>query len=138
MSVLHRGNQRILPGKLAFKLWFELGTLEKAAKAMEEQGYKNKNTGLPFSAQGIYNSAVIWVCENHEEARPYYIKAGSTIAEDDQLWEEFLVQTYATRYRNQRNWFVNWARANGFYRKHFHLFADYFGISDPDEFDKEL
>jgi hypothetical protein len=138
MSINGRGRKKLLDGKDCFVQWATRGSLRKVYEHYASNGIKNPSTGKPFTENGIYDAALCWVCENPEESREYYLDAGSEIAKHDLLWEEFLVETYMQRCPRQRRKFVDWARAHGFYRKYFHKFSDFYGIVDPDEFDKTL
>lgn len=108
---------RKLPGEInperCFMLWYELGTLAKAAAVLEKEGLKSPITQRGYTRMSIYNAAMRWVFANVDEAWEYYKKAGTDLTREE--WERWLVRTAVNRiYRYSRRGFFRWIARWGF------------------------
>lgn len=104
-----RGRRPQLDGKKLFKLWQELGTLDKIHQKMIDDGIINPITGKPFSKIGIR-----WAIGNYElnfpdEARKEYQSRFRFLPgkKEDDLWNHKLVRR-ATSHFNTRSQFDAW------------------------------
>ena len=93
-----------------FKLWAELGTLEKVSLFLASTGKVNPKTKKPFFITTIRYHAMIWVFDNPEEARVYYL-ALDEFSDDDQ-WEEYLIRSAMYILRDLRTRFFLFVKKN--------------------------
>jgi len=111
---------RLMDEELAFKLWAELGSLEKAAQALYDRGYKNPVKDAPYTVPGVQAAAYRWVLKNPDEAKEIYLKHGSPLTTEE--WEEWLVRVATVHLRTSRTRFYGWLDENGFRDKYKHVY----------------
>ena len=73
-----------------FKLWAELGSLEKVSLFLASTGKVNPKTKKPFYITTIRYHAMRWVFDYPDEAREYYIALDAFL--DDDQWERYLIK----------------------------------------------
>jgi len=114
----------------AFIAWMETGSLPRAAKRMEDQGYYNKRLKKPFSGFAIRHAACRYIASQHEDAKPILLKAwrdaGVIIADEE--WERFVVETAAEYLASSKPRFMRWLEANAWALKYDYIYAEKFGL----------
>lgn len=60
-----------LSEETCFRLWVELGSVAKVAKALEQDGVVNPETGKPPTKMGIWTASIRYMVKSTEEAREY-------------------------------------------------------------------
>jgi hypothetical protein len=66
-----------LDPQTCFKLWWELGSLQRATYYLQSMGYVNPATARPFSMGGVRAAAFAWMFEHPDEAYQSVLEAGS-------------------------------------------------------------
>lgn len=86
---------RRLDPKLCFETWMETGSVYKSARALHDKyGIYNKDTGKPFSHQGVWESANSYLLNNMIEARKYVESVWKANGEllTDQDWYRIVLE----------------------------------------------
>lgn len=110
MSIVNKMRSNLDPEE-CFKAWVETETVENAHAFITEKGIINPRSGKPYSKYSIWRSAMIWVVENPEKAKPYYIAAGANFTDDE--WNEFLVSKACHLYGATRPRITKWIKKMG-------------------------
>lgn len=110
MSIINKMKSNLNPEE-CFKAWVETDTVHKACEFMANRGIVNPRTGKPYTSYSIWRSAMIWVIENPEKAKPYYIDAGANFT--DHEWNEFLVQKACHVYGATKSRITRWIKKMG-------------------------
>jgi len=123
MSIIQR-NPSKLDAEECFKLWVELGTLKKVVMELTRRGQINKITGKPYGIMTVSNRAHRWVLENSEEARSYYIEAGTIMNEEQ--FDRWMITKAMTSYHKSPNRFFRWIEMMDF-EKYEYVYEKRFG-----------
>ena len=107
MSIVNKMKSGLSPED-CFKAWVETGTVEKASKFMNNKGIVNPRSGNYYSVYSVWRSAMMWVLEHPDEARPYYVAEGATFTDTE--WEEFLVKKACHIYGHSKNRLISWIK----------------------------
>lgn len=78
-----------LDNKAAFMAWQETGTLRKAMKKLEMDGFVNPKTGRGPTRQGVKVAAWYWVFENMDEARRFFDENNAKMGAEPMTDEEY-------------------------------------------------
>lgn len=105
MSIVSK-NSSNMDNEECFKLWAELGSLEKVGLELQRRGKFNTKTGKPFTNASISLRAHKWVFNHPDEAKIYYINAGSTLT--DEQWERWMVEKAMYVYKFSPRQFFRW------------------------------
>lgn len=99
---------------LAFELWVELGSTNKAAAEMNRRGIKN-HKGNDINPISVSYAAWTWVFDHPFEAKPYF-DVGLFEPRTDDEWYRFLVRKASKHFLRSRgkNIFRRWIEACGF------------------------
>ena len=111
MSIINKMKSNLDP-KECFIAWVETDTLEKAHEYITQKGIINPRSGKPYSVYAIWRSAMLWVVEHADEARPYYEEAGADF--DDKEWDEFLVAKACHLYGATASRITKWIKKMGY------------------------
>lgn len=128
MTIVTRNKSKI-DNKECFLLWVELGSLKNVSLEYARRGvlytpYKEPFTPKPFSVSTISRRALMWVVEYPDEARPYYIKEGSRLT--DEQWERWLIEKAMSIYKQSPRTFFLWIEKNEF-QKYEHVYIQRYG-----------
>ena len=117
--------------KAAFEAWMETGSLPRAAKRMEKQGYYNKRLKKPFSGFAIRHAACRYIASQHEDAKPVLLKAwrDAGVKISDEEWEKFIVETATEYLSSSKSRFIRWLDANPWALKYDYIYAEKFGLT---------
>jgi hypothetical protein len=104
-----------------FRLWMELGTLEKVRNHLKLSGEVNPKTGKPVTGIVIRQAALRYIVEHPEIARQafeqeYHMKFS------DKEWDEYLVKSAMSAYYYNWRKFVLWVNKNGM-QKYSYLYS---------------
>ncbi len=125
MAIAHRQN-RLLPisDKECFRLWKELGTLEKATNHLALQGQINPKYKQKFSPYTIRTAALRYVIEFPEEVKQSFDdEYGRTLPQEE--WEELLVRFAMSIYNTSQDRLRSWIKRKGM-QKYDYLWGKYF------------
>lgn len=113
MSILHRQNRLLKQSDEAYyKLWKELGTLEKVSNHLYNLGEMNVKLKQPFTQVTIRQAAYRYVIEFPEITKPDFDKEiGRELTKKE--WEEFLVKTAVSVYDTSTDKLKNWIERKG-------------------------
>ena len=111
MSIINKMKSGLDP-KECFLAWVETGTVEKALEFINNKGVINPRSGKHYSVYSIWRASMMWVIENPNEAREYYIKEGAVFS--DLEWDEFIVKKACHLYGYSKNRLISWIRRHGF------------------------
>lgn len=100
---------------------------EESGKPFSRRGYVNPRNGKAYTPYAVWVAAMRWVIYHMDEARPYYIAEGSTLAEDERLWSEWVIKK-AIRLLGDSSVdrFMAWVKDNGL-EKYDYAYAEHFG-----------
>jgi len=117
--------------KAAFEAWMETGSLVRAAKRMESQGFYNTRLKRPFSGFAIRHAACRYIAANHEDAKPVLLKAWKDAGVDisDKEWERFIVETATEYLSSSKPRFMTWLEANAWALRYDYIYAEKFGLT---------
>lgn len=118
---ISRRKESLLDNEQCFDLWLKLGSLQKAANALTNQGIINKTTGKPFTRNGIRFAALRYLIHNQEECRERMEKydPNSPYLMTDETWYEYLAKRARDSYYNHKpEALYNWAKKYGIEEKY--------------------
>jgi hypothetical protein len=130
--------RKLLDEEECFRLWTGLGTIDKAAKHLESEGYVHPDTGKRFTDFAIWVAAYRYILDNVEEAWEYFHEDDPTMTREE--FEEHLVRKAATVYKSSRTRYVSWLREHGFYEKYRNIVSQYIPLRPirPREIDLDI
>ena len=125
MSIAHRQNRTLIrDDKEYYRLWRELGTLQKVSNHLYTVGEMNPKYKQPYSIQTIRLAAYRYVIEYPEIVKPEFDKeVGREMTEDE--WNEFLVKAALTVYDTSTDKLKNWIIRKGM-QKYDYLYSKRF------------
>lgn len=130
MSILGHNQPADLDDFEVFRLWYELGSINKVREVLKSAGIVNPTTGNSWTYPVIIKHAIHWVLENPDEARLYYQKVSAEFAYDDEAWNKYLVSKAQQIYRTSMRRFMSWIDRRGFGTKYQDMYAEQFGLNN--------
>jgi hypothetical protein len=99
-----------LDPEMCFRLWSELGSLQRVVNHLADLGYVNPATARPFSMGGIRASAFVWMFNHPDEAYQCVLDAGSRLTRNE--FNQILIWRKRTRTASTSGMYT-WLQKNG-------------------------
>jgi len=120
MSIISH-NQRLVNDEKTFRLWVELGSINKVSELYRKEGIVNPKSGKQFSQMALWTAATRYAIEHPEISKPIYDEEnGVPISEKD--WELWRIYKAFKVYSYSRKRCIAWARRFDLYPKYKELF----------------
>lgn len=119
----HLGPRKELDYEECYRLWTELGTLEKVSQHLASNGKLSKRTGRPFAPGAIRHAAYRWMQEHPGETYKELREAGGFIWSEEE-WEKYLIRQMMKSGIGFQG-FHDWIERHNF-QKYEDIYKDYF------------